>query len=440
MEKGKVDIRLIKRYLRGELSPREMYALERRAQDDPMLMDTILGMELKAQGIHETNLVDIRKRIAARTQKRHTRRLAPYQRWAVAASVLVALTFGTLWFKQEQVQTNLALAPTEAETLRSGPPATSAFSDQVGSEDATAEQLPQPKVPAAKAPASQRKKRVAAATPPVHQRAEDTANAIGITDRLAAGKQRRPMDTLDEVAAAGYGTQKKMALTGAVAEPEPSRENAVVNIAANEIDTPVKVTEQALAAHTPGIRIRGVSRKVNPTIFSGRILDGQTQQPLPGVALQLANGHTVTSDSSGRFVIADPGLIPSASFVGYELQSVKVVGKDTVLLIMKPSEVSLSEVVVVGYGQDNKTSKPEPKNGWRAYRRYLKDERRQAEGQEGTVHVTFTVDKDGRPTDIKIARTTNESLNLAAITIVLNGPDWKPGRDGERAVELQLTF
>ena len=436
MEKGKVDIGLIEQYLRGELSGQEMHALERRAQEDPMLMDVILGMEMHPPGVHETNLAAVRKRIVERTQRHHTRRLAPYQRWAVAASIVVALTFGTLWFTQEQAHKDHAPAPPGAGALRSEQPATSAFSDQAGSGDAAAEQSPPPNASAAKAPASRGQKRLAA-TAPVRGKAQDTAKAIDITERLAAGKQGRQMD---EVAVIGYGTQKKRALIGAVANPESLREGAVASVLADKIDTPVKASEQVLAGSTPGVRIHGVSQHTNSTVVSGKIVDGQTQQPLSGVALQLSDGHTVVSDSSGRFVVADPELIQSAAFVGYELQSVKVVEKDTVLLIMEPSEVSLDEVVVVGYGQDNKTGKPEPKDGWHAYRRYLKYERKQAEGQKGTVDVAFAVGKDGRPIDIKVINTTNVNLNSLAIAIVLNGPDWKPGKNGGREAALQITF
>lgn len=446
MEKGKVDLELIKRYVRGELSPREMYALERRAQNDPMLMDVILGMEVEANGVHETNLATIRKRIAARTGRGRTRRLVPAQRWAIAATVLIAFSLGTLWFTQwrtsELSQPNLASAPAEAETPRSERPATSTPTDEVAPEGTAVVQSPQAKAPAVKNPPRQRQKHLAAAPKaPLRESAEDTAEAIGLTGRLAAKKQRRLMDTLDETVVVGYGAQKKANLTGAVAKVEPSRAAVLAGVPADvRIDSPVKDSEQALAGSTPGVRIRGVGQQTNSTAISGKIVDGQTQKPLPGVALQLSDGHTVVSDSSGRFVVADPELIQSASFVGYELQSVKVVEKDTVLLIMEPSEVSLDEVVVIGYGQDNKTGKPEPKDGWRAYRRYLKDERKKAEGQKGTVHVTFAVGKDGRPIDIKVIKTTNVNLNSLAIAIVLNGAGWKPGNNGERAVELQLAF
>lgn len=430
MEKGKVDMELIKRYVRGELSPREMYTLERQAQDDPALMDVILGMENEVEEVHEGNLAAIRNRIAVRTRRGGTRRLATAQRWAIAATVLVAFTLGTLWFTEwrvpEQSQAELVSAPIEAETPRLEQPVTP--EEGVTSEGAAAVQSPQSKVPAARALADQRQQRLAAApTVPLRESAEGSAEAIGSTDRQTAAKQTQSMDTLDETVVVGYGAQKKADLTGAVA----------ANVL---IDTPVKESEQALAGRAPGIRIRGLSQHVNQPVVSGKIVDGQTQDPLSGVALQLTDGHKVVTDSSGRFVVADPELIQSASLIGYELQSVEVVGKDTILLIMEPSAVSLSEVVVTGYGKAKSAGNPEPKDGWRAYRRYLKDEQKRADGEKGTVDLTFIVDKDGRPTDIKVVKTNNENLNSLAIAIVLNGPHWKPGRNGGCEAALQITF
>src|SRR5690606_20432678 len=130
MEKHRVDMELIRRYIRGELTPREMYALERQAQADPMLMDIILGMEQEALDVHDDNLADIRKRIAERTGQRRatTRRLATAQRWAIAASILAVLSVGTWWFTREghvekQREATVAAIPAEApeETPESGP-------------------------------------------------------------------------------------------------------------------------------------------------------------------------------------------------------------------------------------------------------------------------------------------------------------------------------
>jgi hypothetical protein len=45
VSKHEADISLIRKYLSGELDARAMHLLERRAQDDPFLMDALEGYE-----------------------------------------------------------------------------------------------------------------------------------------------------------------------------------------------------------------------------------------------------------------------------------------------------------------------------------------------------------------------------------------------------------
>ena len=102
MEKGSVETGLIRRYIRRELTPGEMYALERQAQDDPMLMDIMRGMEHGTPDTHADNLAEIQKRITTRTHRQRSgvSQPGPAQRWAIAAS---ALSVGTWWFAGQEI-------------------------------------------------------------------------------------------------------------------------------------------------------------------------------------------------------------------------------------------------------------------------------------------------------------------------------------------------
>lgn len=431
MGKDKVDIGLIRRYIRGELTPAEMYALERQAQDDPAMMDVILGMESETEEVHGANMEDLRRRIASRTRHGRVRRLAPIQRWAIAATLLVGFSLGTLWFTQwrsfEQ-KPEVASTPTDSGEQRLAPYGTSESHDETASEDAV--KVPQSEISVREEPKAvkQDQKRLA----------------------LQTKKQAQTTDTLDQVVVVGFGRQKKMSLTGAVAEVETEK-----------IDTPVQINERALAGRAPGIqlanadrnaasdtptpiRIRGFSRNnTKPDTIKGKVVDGETQEPLQGVSVQLAENRRVTTDSSGRFTITGPSSMLNASLLGYELQTIKIPEKDSIILVMKPTPASLSEVVVVGYGNKKIreiASNPEPIDGWRAYNRYLKKSIRHAEGPKGTVTLTFTIDKEGSPINIQIIHTTHPALGKRAEQLVREGPKWKAGKNSERKAELQVTF
>jgi len=46
MSDSNYDIAYLKKYVNGQLSPKEMYAIEREAQRDPMLADILMGIEM----------------------------------------------------------------------------------------------------------------------------------------------------------------------------------------------------------------------------------------------------------------------------------------------------------------------------------------------------------------------------------------------------------
>lgn len=84
-------------------------------------------------------------------------------------------------------------------------------------------------------------------------------------------------------------------------------------------------------------------------------------------------------------------------------------------------------------GQEKKTvarlETPEPKIGWKAYRKYLKNSlRRPSEGDcvksKGTVEVTFHIDENGVPYDFVIGKSLCSDADAEAIRLVKEGCLW----------------
>lgn len=91
---------------------------------------------------------------------------------------------------------------------------------------------------------------------------------------------------------------------------------------------------------------------------SGQVLD-ESNAPLPGVNI-VVKGTTsgTTTDSDGRFNLSIPGgnTVLVFSFIGYVTQEVSV-GNQSVLNVSMAADVAtLSEVVVVGYGEQKRSS------------------------------------------------------------------------------------
>ncbi len=91
---------------------------------------------------------------------------------------------------------------------------------------------------------------------------------------------------------------------------------------------------------------------------SGTVTD-ESDAPLPGVNV-LVKGSTVgtTTDTNGKFTleVPDENSVLVFSFIGYHSQEIQVGNQTTINVKMAMDVQSLQEVVVVGYGEQKKTT------------------------------------------------------------------------------------
>lgn len=91
--------------------------------------------------------------------------------------------------------------------------------------------------------------------------------------------------------------------------------------------------------------------------ISGIVTDREGNVPLPGVSI-LAKGTTIgtVTDIDGKYslTVPDDVRILVFSFIGYLSQEVPLEKRNMIDIIMEPDIQSLSEVVVVGYGEKEK--------------------------------------------------------------------------------------
>ena len=111
-------------------------------------------------------------------------------------------------------------------------------------------------------------------------------------------------------------------------------------------------TPGVFANENPGVNADRLAQTV-----SGTIKDASNGIPLAGATISVKGGNETTdSDSKGAFTISVPGSnsILLISYVGYVTQELPV-GTNTQLDIsLQPSSADLAQVVVVGYGTQNK--------------------------------------------------------------------------------------
>ncbi len=94
----------------------------------------------------------------------------------------------------------------------------------------------------------------------------------------------------------------------------------------------------------------------NIETITGTVKDGSTGSPLAGATISVKGStQSVVSDANGAFTITVPdrNSILIVSYVGYATQEVSA-GSGNLDIVLQPSSAQLNQVVVVGYGTQNK--------------------------------------------------------------------------------------
>lgn len=97
---------------------------------------------------------------------------------------------------------------------------------------------------------------------------------------------------------------------------------------------------------------RSTPETVDRTV-SGTVLDGDSKSPLPGVNVVIkgtSNGTTTDGDGKYSLNVPDEGGVLVFSFIGYTTQEVIIDNRTVIDVDMVADITSLDEVVVVGYG------------------------------------------------------------------------------------------
>ncbi len=123
-----------------------------------------------------------------------------------------------------------------------------------------------------------------------------------------------------------------------------------------------KLNARALAAHTDSL-LEETYKKVVEQVKNGIEITGQVKDEaglvIPGVIVKIKSAPrlAVTTNSTGYFRIKVPVNEQLVfSFVGYETQEVVVAKSKKLAVSLKASSMALSEVLVVGYGTQQRTS------------------------------------------------------------------------------------
>ncbi|MDP9081389.1 MAG: carboxypeptidase-like regulatory domain-containing protein [Bacteroidota bacterium] len=439
MSKQEADILLIRKYLNGELDGPAMHRLERRAQDDPFLMDALEGYE-KAKNDQRVNLDSLAKDLQQRITKRETP-VIPWRMLGIAASILVFFTIGGLWLYRDREPVALKVAQLYKQKPK--PATVTASRDSVVQDNV-----------------------IASLAPPSHKQALEPPRPV-IKAYKSVAEERphaNPLTSADVSAEEPANTDTDNTSLAEMVVVDMTKKNK--DAAQSKLmDTTNKSRifhqpniNTALSGRVAGVQVKPAEGKPLSGFFDsslrrrieGRVVDKMDGSPLPGVSVRIAGTNTGTlTDAEGHFKLpVDSNKTRlNIGFIGYESQNVNITKRDSLKTIaMVPSNKSLNEVVVVGYGTkktDDEVSviAAHPKDGWGSLRKYLKENAKSPDGKIGTVKLSFTVDRYGEVSDITVAKSLSPVADKKAIDLISDGPEWIGNSNGQpEKVTIRIKF
>lgn len=387
----------LKDYIQGKRHGKEANQLERDAMNDPFLQDAIDGFD-SVQGNHLPVIEELENRI----QKNSTSKTPNLKRiWilGIAASLLFIVGIGTILRIYNLPENNLAHQA----------------------------------VPTVK----QVENRVAESIESNSEIHENIIKEKAIAQNITSTEEKTSSLVNNEVIVESVVNNEAKSLSEEV--------NEAVSIVTDGISDK-KFSESNQYQVSEG----NSDQEVLSGAVSGVVLD-ETGQPLLGVSVKSKNGQNGTiTDINGRFKLVAPKneqLV--ASYIGYEKKEITITD-DSAIIQLKPDNIALNEVVMVGYGNqkakksDNYRSKSDDviygrtagvevsqiskseTFGEYEFKEYFEKNRNKTicENKPNSLTAVFLVDLTGKPTNIKITSCNCKELENEFLRLINIGPLW----------------
>jgi TonB family protein len=88
----------------------------------------------------------------------------------------------------------------------------------------------------------------------------------------------------------------------------------------------------------------------------------------------------------------------------------------------------------------------EPADGWSNYKTYLvnninvPEDLRRTEEPEGQVQLSFEVNQEGNPINIRVEKSLCEKCDEEAVRVVKQGPKWKKKNKKAKRITISVPF
>lgn len=373
-----------RRYIKGSRKGKEANRIEREAMKDPFLAEALEGYE-RIPNDQQKRITDIRKQVVRRAQRRNYL----IRNLSAVACLLMLLGFGGYFFFSQ---------------------------NELPQEIATVQQ-----------------------------------------EILHEEEQQQPVEPLkiEKAIALNQKEEKKETPPPPPPVPVPSQKALTIaedNITVAEEDMAVVEMEIAMIEKDAMDSIDSAISDTPSTMIKGKVFD-DNGKPLIGASVYIdgtSRGTITNLDGFFKLEALDTGNI-NVNLIGYKPVKISADATTPMMHIaMHKDETSLDEVTVVGYGRQKKSLMtgsiqivmPQPVIGKKAYDAYIEknlirptDEI--CKKKRGTVGLTFYINTEGRPYQIKVEKPLCEQADNEAIRLIEEGPDWIIG---DKEVKWEVRF
>lgn len=420
---------LLKKRIQGTITQKEQHALERRALDDPFLMEAIEGYLI--HGDHESTINEIKTSIHPKKRKRKI----PLMLYPIAAglALLVAVTF----YMRTQISTQDFIQQTSVVLDQEPEQEKYAYNQNENKRTLIQNEEPIEKITL---PSRKNKSdKIVSPTPPIEDRRnENIVETVSTT----------PPPTIIHTTP----PQPKVKSNEILAEEEPTiiKENKerkeiayeaapMLNKAAELSDDEVKMLEEAFEEQDVYSEST-IEAEINTRNITGIITDNYNYPLIGANVIVDQSERGVVTDIDGRYRLAllEGDSFLNVSYTGYAMEKIDIPQDDTTLNIILEEGMMLDEVVVTESGQDGRVlsyilsidgkSYAYPRKGMIQFKNdilYSNSQRRAKQQIEiGLVRMQFKISTSGFVQDIQIVFSSCDSCEEIARQLLKESGIW----------------
>lgn len=400
----------IEKYLQQKMSPQEMHAFEKALMDDPFLADALEGYLASDLALANEHLQLIERELTDDKQKAKVVPLPARKKmgWKVAAILIVLITGGALFYSLTRNSTSeKSLTEKTVETQETILPPV----DSVG---------------------------------PVNK--DLARNTVPLSKTFL--KEKKSLSPIIAPADSQL-----------IASASPAASNPASNLSKDEevlMLRPIPAAPQTTENFNDANRI-SMAPPTPQNEFKGQVLS-KMGEPVPFATIRIPNTNKGTvTDAKGSFTLkaSDSIIQVNVHSTGYDSAITKIKSKEsTNKVFLKESNLSLADMVVMGYSSQKKerqekaktelSGEAEPIGGWKNFEQYLNrsvDSLKADDNIKSTedISLEFMIDEEGKPSNIKVREKTDKELADKAIQILKKGPKWL-GNNKDKKVKLVINF